>query len=151
MALGATGIISQRQGNLYVIEATEVNVAGADYTSAMSLATGFGDAKLYEVSVLISGAGAGSGLAPLGVFIQMVGGAGERLDAVGSATFVQWAITAGSIGYVATMKLEVVRLWRQYERLLIAIPDLESATTTGDVVVTCLVMKLRDTAAVGTT
>lgn len=146
MALSAAGIRSQRQGNLFVLNWNEANVGGADYASLASLPTGFGDVKVYELAFLVTGLGAGAALnVSQGVNFQIRDGTSNAvLDQVGAPPLVQVSVSS----MVANCKLEVVRLWRQTEQLLVQFPDLETATTTGDVDVFALVQRLRDVGAV---
>lgn len=147
MALGATALVSQRQGNLFVLGATEVNVAGADFQSYMSLPATFGDCKIYELSLIITGRGAGptnTALTQQGVSATLFDAAGTYIDELGSTPFIE----TSAVNVRGTIKLEVVRLWRQTERISWEFRDMETATTTGDVQVLVLVMRLRDVGAV---
>lgn len=147
MALGATSLGSQRQGNLFVLTASEANVAGADFQSYMSLPSTFGDCKIYECALVVFSRGSGpttTALTGQGVSVTLYDAASVALDEIGSAPFVQ----TSAVNLRASIKLEVVRLWRQTERLSWEFPDMETATTTGDVQVFVLVQRLRDIGAV---
>lgn len=145
MALSAASIRSQRQGNLFVLYWDEVNVLGADYASLANLPTGFGDVKIYETAFLATSLGAGAALnVSQGVNFQIRDGVSNAvLDQIGCPLLVQVSATS----MVAVNHLEVVRLWRQTEQLLVQVQDLETATTTGDVSVFALVQRLRDVGA----
>lgn len=138
-------MLSQRQGNLFVLTATEVNVAGADFNGFMTTPAGFGDCKLYEASLFITGAGAMTALTgSQGLNVELRGAQDEMLDYVGVAQMFATSVSAAG----AVLQLEVTRLWRANERLYFRFPDMESATTTGDVQTFALVQRLRDVGAV---
>lgn len=138
MALSNLVILSSRAADQYWLTCSEANIGGADYSSPTSLPTGFGDCLLLEISMVWTGLGTQPSLAESAVMAYLDDVAGAVQDQVGVAQV--YKVSASIVA--AQVIPDQIRYWKAQERLYLYAPDLETATTTGDLNVRVLVRRL---------
>lgn len=138
MALTQLSILSSRAADQVWLVATEVNILGADYASTTTLPTGFGDCLLLEVTMVGTGLGAIADPANKAILWWLDDVASAVQDVI--AVSQLYAFSAAGVASVGIP--DQVRYWKANERLNISLPDLETATTTGDIAVRALVRRL---------
>lgn len=134
-------IQSQRQAGQFVLQATNVDVAGAAFFYTGALPNGFGDCLLLEVHLRIQNIGTVATLSPnVGAEVLLMDGAPNVMDFVGSNYWKQ--TQAGSV--VMTVVPDQTRIWKSTEILGVASVAVETSTTAGDLSMYALVRRLRD-------
>lgn len=138
MALSALTILSTRAADQVWLVATEVNILGADYASTTTLPAGFGDCIILELAMVGTGLGAIADPANKGMLWWLDDTASVVQDVL--AVSQLYAFSAAGVASVA--QPDQARYWKSHERLNISMPDLETATTTGDIAIRVLVRRL---------